>query len=116
MSLFGFNCAAISALDRSRTSEDNLAKIRLLARETGKGCTDRATAGRVAVRGLGEVKVNTKQSNVCAIAAVALFFAVGKAFLRAMGLGWRSNRHFFTEIIIILSLAFVGCILARDRH
>jgi hypothetical protein len=65
---------------------------------------------------LGEVKVNAKQSNICAIAAFALFFAVGKAFLLALGLGLRFRNHFFVEIIVILSLAFVGFVLARDRR
>ena len=68
------------------------------------------------MRRLGEVKVNTKQSNICAIAAVALFFTVGKAVLLAMGPGWRFNNHFFRNIIVILSLALVAFVLARDRH
>ena len=56
-------------------------------------------------------KVNAKQSKICAIAAFALFFAVGKAFL-----GWRFNKHFFTDIFAILSMAFVAFVLVRDRH
>ena len=60
--------------------------------------------------------MNSKQSNICAIAALALFFAVGKAILLAMGLGWRSNNHFFREIIVILSVAIVAFVLTRDRH
>jgi hypothetical protein len=70
----------------------------------------------VAVHRLREVKVNAKQSNICALAAFALLFAVGKTFLWAMGLGWRFNNHFFREIIVILSVALVAFVLARDRH
>ena len=66
--------------------------------------------------GLGEVKVNTKQSNICAIAAFALLFAIGKAFLWAIGPGWRFNNHFFREIIVILVVTLVAIVLARDTH
>jgi hypothetical protein len=67
------------------------------------------------VHRLGEVKVNTKQSNICAIAAVALFFTVGKACLLAMALGGQFNKRFWASIIVILSLAFLGLVLARDK-
>ena len=61
-------------------------------------------------------KVNAKQSNICAIAAFALLFTVGKAFLQGMALGWRFNKHFFAGLIVILFVAFVAFVLARDRH